>query len=210
MSSLLILLFELMGTVAFAWSGAMIAIQKKMDLLGVILLGLTTATGGGVIRDLLLGNTPPMMFRNPMYALLAIATSVVVFLPVVRRFFHRRQHLHELILLVMDSFGLGIFTAAGIRTAMESTESFNVFLFLFVGVLTGVGGGVLRDVMAGDMPYIFVKHFYASASILGGAACIALWPLLGETPSMFLSAALTILLRLLAARYHWNLPKSDE
>jgi len=209
MSSLLILLFELMGTVAFAWSGAMVAIQKKMDLLGVILLGLTTATGGGVIRDLLLGDTPPHMFRNPLYAILAVATAVVVFLPAVRRFFFKKQHLHEIFLLIMDSVGLGIFTTAGIRTAVASTDSFNVFLLLFVGVLTGVGGGVLRDILAGDRPYIFVKHFYATAAIIGALVCLALWHLLGETPSMFIGSAVIIVLRLLAARYHWNLPRSD-
>jgi len=117
MSGTVLLIFEIIGTISFAISGAVTALQKKMDIFGVVILGLTTAVGGGVIRDLILGQTPPATFRNPLYALVAVATAVVVFFPAVRRLFGRHHRSYELVLLVMDSLGLGVFTVVGIRTA---------------------------------------------------------------------------------------------
>ena len=162
-----ILILELIGTMAFAASGAMTGLRKNMDIFGVCILGLTTAVGGGVIRDLILGNTPPATFQDPIYATVAVLTSLVMFLPQVRRVLMWDQALFDLCLFLMDTAGLGIFTVVGIRTAYAHVPQATVFLLVFVGVVTGVGGGVLRDMMAGDTPYIFVKHVYASASLAG-------------------------------------------
>ena len=207
MPGTVLLVLEIIGTVSFALSGAMTALQKRMDLFGVVILGLTTAVGGGVIRDLVLGQTPPATFQNPLYALVAVGTSLVVFFSFVRHLLERKQHIYEITLLLMDSLGLAVFTVVGIQTAYRLADNHNAFLLLFVGVITGIGGGILRDVMAGNTPYIFVKHFYASASLIGAAVCIILWPLLGETVSMLLGAVLIVALRLCAARFHWSLPK---
>ena len=143
-----ILILELAGTMAFAASGAITALKKGMDLFGVCILGLTTAVGGGVIRDLLLGITPPGTFQDPIYAVVALLTSLVLFLPRIRRLLMWDQRLYDLVLLIMDSAGLGIFTVAGIRIAYEHAARPTLFLLVFVGVVTGVGGGVLRDVLA--------------------------------------------------------------
>lgn len=205
----LLLLFEIVGTVAFAISGAMTGIKKKMDIFGVAILGLTTAVGGGALRDIILGNTPPVMFRNPVYAVIAIATSVILFLPAVQRLLLRIHGLYDALMLLMDSVGLGIFTVVGIQTAYAAVENPGWFLLLFVGVITGVGGGVLRDVMAGDMPYVFVKHFYACASLLGAALCILLWEFAGQTVAMAAGAAAVVALRYLAVKYRWSLPKAQ-
>ena len=210
MSDTIFLIFELMGTVAFAVSGAMNALQKKMDIFGVSILGLTTAVGGGVIRDLLLGLTPPMMFRNPLYALLSVAVAIIIFIPAIRRFLGRKPLVQEKTLLLMDSIGLGIFTVTGIATAMEHSEKPSLLLLLFVGTLTGVGGGVLRDMMAGQTPYIFVKHFYATASLVGALLCIGLWNIIGQTGAMLCGTAMVVVLRLLAAHFRWSLPKANE
>lgn len=210
MSDTIFLIFELMGTVAFAVSGAMNALQKKMDIFGVSILGLTTAVGGGVIRDLLLGLTPPMMFRNPLYALLSVAVAIIIFIPAIRRFLGRKPLVQEKTLLLMDSIGLGIFTVTGIATAIEYTEKPSLLLLLFVGTLTGVGGGVLRDMMAGQTPYIFVKHFYATASLVGALLCIGLWNIIGQTGAMLCGTAMVVVLRLLAAHFRWSLPKANE
>ena len=164
-----IFILELIGTVAFAVSGAMVALKKNMDIFGVAILGLTTAVGGGALRDILLGNTPPVMFREPVYALLAIFVSIVVFIPQVRHLLTHNHALYDRMMLVMDSLGLGIFTVVGINTAYELSNDYTFFLLVFVGTITGVGGGVLRDVMAGGTPYIFVKHVYACASAVGAA-----------------------------------------
>lgn len=203
-----IIILELVGTVAFSVSGAMTAMKKNMDIFGVMILGLTTAVGGGIIRDLILGITPPATFRNPLYAVTAMVTAAAVFLPWVRRLFQRYQRIYDLILFAMDSIGLGIFTVIGVQAAFAQSGSYNLFLLTFVGVITGVGGGVLRDVLAGNTPYIFVKHVYACASLAGALCCAALWSLLPGIWAMNISAALVLLIRALSAHYRWSLPRA--
>ena len=203
----LLFIVEILGTVAFAVSGAMVGLKKEMDIFGVVILGLVTSVGGGVIRDLILGITPPMTFRNPTYALVAVAVSLIVFLPFVRRFLNRFQNFYDHLLLGMDSVGLGIFTVVGIRTAYDAGYD-GLFLLIFVGVVTGVGGGLLRDTMAGQTPYIFVKHIYACASLVGAVLCVLFWGWVGSPWAMVIGAASVVILRSLAAHFHWNLPKA--
>lgn len=205
-----IFILELIGTMAFAASGAMTALKKNMDIFGVAILGLTTAVGGGAIRDILLGITPPATFREPIYAVVAIATAVFIFIPAVRRLLTQNQILYDRIMLIMDSLGLGIFTVVGISAAYSVSEDFNLFLLLFVGIVTGVGGGVLRDILAGNTPYIFVKHIYACASGAGALLCTLCWKPLGVTAAMLLGAFAVILLRLLAAHFRWSLPRAGH
>lgn len=207
----LVFIIDVIGTVAFASSGAMVGIRKRMDLFGVIVMAITTAVGGGIIRDLILGIRPPITFQDPVYVEIAIATACVLFLLI----YIRRQVLdstvmvyYERVMSVLDAVGLGAFTVTGVHTAVDCGYRQHGFLLAFVGVITGVGGGVLRDVMAGEMPFIFVKHVYACASLAGAVICILLLPhhsLLG----MGLGALAVIVIRLLAARYHWNLPKAE-
>ena len=156
--TIFLLILELIGTLAFAASGTLIGLKKNMDIFGVCILGLTTAVGGGVIRDVILGNTPPATFQNPVYATVAIATALVLFLSRVRHFLMRDHRRFDRTLFWMDTAGLGIFTVTGVRVAYACAARPPLFLLVFVGVITGVGGGVLRDMMAGDTPYIFVKH----------------------------------------------------
>ena len=204
-----ITVLELIGTLSFAVSGAMTALKKHMDILGVCVLGLVTACGGGVLRDVLMGNLPPVMFRDPIYALAAVICSVVVFLPFVRRKLLQEDRLYELLMLWSDALGLGVFTAVGISTAIHAGYN-SRFFAVFLGVITGVGGGVLRDVLAGQPPYIFVKHFYACAAILGAIASVLLWPLIGERGAIFVCCGVILILRILAARYRWSLPKAND
>ena len=198
---------EIIGTIAFAISGAVVGIQKKMDIFGVCILGLTASVGGGILRDLILNITPPAAFRNAAFAVTAILVSILFFIPAVRNAFEHRK-VYEALILIMDSIGLGLFTVVGVQVATAAMPERNLFLITFVGVLTGVGGGILRDVFAGNTPYIFIKHFYACASIIGAWTCALLWPLAGSVPAMIAGAALTMILRLLAARFRWSLPKA--
>ena len=207
---LFILIIELIGTMAFAASGAMTGIKKNMDIFGVCILALTTAVGGGVIRDLILGSTPPATFRDPVYATVAIVTALVLFLPRVRRLLMWDQALFDLCLFLMDTAGLAIFTVMGIRVAYAHVPQATLFLLAFVGVVTGVGGGVLRDIMAGDTPYIFVKHIYACASLVGALACGLAWHHRGEMGSMLRGGGLVVLIRCLSAHYRWNLPRAHD
>lgn len=202
--------FNLVGTVAFALSGAMTAIKKDMDILGVIILGMVTAVGGGIIRDIMLGEIPPQAFHNPRYALCALGVSVFIFLVL---YFHVKGYksisgmLFHQILMAADTLGLAVFTVVGVRAAYEHQTEWNYFLPVFLGTITGVGGGLLRDIMAGDRPYIFVKHVYASASIAGAFVCAFLWERAGEQWAMLFGALSVILVRMLAIHFKWNLPK---
>lgn len=205
-----VFIIEIIGTVAFAVSGAMTALKKHMDILGVAILGLVTAVGGGAIRDIVLGITPPTMFVKPVYAMVAVCVSIVVFVPAVRRLLTHNQKVYEVTLRIMDSLGLGIFTVMGINAAKISDCSCGMFLLVFVGVITGVGGGVMRDIMAGNTPYIFIKHVYASASIAGALACTILWNSVGAVWSMFVGALLVLIIRLLAAHFKWSLPHAKD
>lgn len=208
MYSVIVFILEVFGTVAFASSGAMVAIQKKMDLLGVIVLGICTAVGGGVIRDTLIGVTPPVTFRDPVYCLIATAVSVLTFLPAVRRELTRHTAVYDRFMFWMDAIGLGVFTVIGVQAAFAAVFECNRFLAVFVGVVTGVGGGVLRDVLAQNTPYIFVKHFYACASLIGAWLCAVLWKPCGSGIAMLIGLAAVIVLRVLAAHFHWSLPKA--
>lgn len=209
MPSWLLFTVEIIGTVAFAVSGAMVGLKREMDIFGIVILGLVTSVGGGVIRDLILGITPPYTFRDPTYAVVAVLVSILVFLPFVRRAFDRIHRLYDLMMLTMDSLGLGIFTVIGIRTAYNAGER-GVFLLIFVGVITGVGGGILRDVLAGQTPYVFVKHFYACASLIGAIACVVFLRFAGQTLAMTVGASIVVVLRFLAAHYRWKLPKATK
>lgn len=204
------LILELLGTVAFAASGAMLGIKKKMDILGVCVLALCVAVGGGVIRDILLGSTPPKTFQNPIYAFCAFSVAIILFIPGVRRFTSHHDYYYGLSMFWMDSLGLGIFTAMGVQRCFEVVPDARNFLAVFVGVMTGVGGGVLRDVLAGDTPYIFIKHFYASASIIGALLTAILWKYIDPTLCIVIGSSTVVVLRFFAARYHWSLPVAED
>lgn len=202
----LFLAAEIIGIIAFSVSGAAVAYKKQMDLFGIIILGACTALGGGVIRDVLLGITPPTMFRNPLYAIVAAVAALVVFIPAVQKLLEGSRA-YDNIMLVMDSIGLGLFTVLGIQTALEKDSSYNFFVLVAVGVITGIGGGILRDVLAGERPYVFVKHFYACASIIGAIICVVLKNYISLSAASVIAAAVIVALRILAAFFRWKLPK---
>lgn len=200
-------IFELVGTVSFAVSGAMEAIRHKMDLFGVAMLGVITATGGGILRDIVIGQTPPRVFQDPTWAIAAMLVAVVVFI-VLRcswageiRFAKTRETLY----ILADTAGLAAFTVLGI----ESAGGGNAALLLFVGMITGVGGGVMRDVLAGTVPSIFRKHIYALASASGALADILLMRILPAEAAMLAGFAVVMVIRILAVRFRWNLPRID-
>ena len=203
---LFMLILELIGTVSFAVSGTLTAYGKRMDIFGVALLGLTTAVGGGVIRDVLLGSLPPAVFQNPIYAAVAVGVSLAMFIALRYRALSHNYRLFERALFISDTIGLGIFTVLGVKAAFLSGSQ-NLLLAIFVGPVTGVGGGVLRDVLADDTPYIFVKHVYACAAIAGALVCALLWPV-NDTVAMFAGMAVIIAIRILAAHFRWSLQKA--
>ncbi len=203
----LIYALEIIGAAAFAVSGAMAALEHEADIFGVIFLAVVTALGGGVIRDLLLGVTPPKMFVSYVYLAVAAVAALVVFADAYIRREKYRKHRDKLdsINNMFDAVGLAVFTVSGMNTAMQQSD--NVLLILVLGMSTGVGGGMLRDMMINKMPKVLRKRVYAVASLLGGGVYYGLFALgVHETIAAVSGMALIIALRVLATVYKWNLP----
>lgn len=210
-SEMVLFAAEIIGTVAFAFSGAMVAIDRGLDLFGVMFLGVITALGGGTVRDILIGRLPPAMFYDFHYVVIAIFSAVAVFVAVAlfkNAYIEKRARI-ERILNLFDAVGLGVFAVVGTQAGIAYGHSGNAFFCVFLGMTTGVGGGILRDLLAGQRPYVLVKHIYAVAAI-GGAFIyyvLAVWCELNKTASVFIGIALVISVRLLASHYRWNLPR---
>lgn len=201
-------IFEIIGVIAFSLSGALTAMKKEMDIFGACVLGMTTAIGGGIIRDLILGVSPPVAFVNPLQAVLGLAIPAVTYLPFIQKFFARNEHkVQALSLMIADSVGLGVFTVVGVNACFNTIPSPNAFTAIFLGVITGVGGGVMRDVMSMNLPKIFVKHFYACASIAGAVVAFLLRLWFDALFASIVGAIVVITLRFLASFLRWNLPK---
>ena len=197
---------ELLGTLAFSLAGAAKAIQKGMDLFGVLMMGLTTAFGGGIVRDLLLGFTPPRVFGDGPMILLALAGAVGMFLLCEWNFLRRKDTSwkdFDQIVNLFDALGLGAFAAVGTQAGLD-TGSGSMLLCVSLGTITGVGGGVLRDIFCREIPSIFVKHIYALAAIFGSLVYFLLWR---EGVSSPVSSAVVIVLVMAATLWQLDLPK---
>ena len=198
---------ELIGAAAFAVSGAMVAIEKRADIFGILILAVTTALGGGVIRDVLIGRIPPVMFVSYWYLLISVVAALAVFIDAYLRSEKYKLHLDKLDAVnnIFDAIGLAVFTVSGMNAAMPVSD--NVILVLFVGMCTGVGGGMLRDVMTNTMPKVLRKRVYAVASLLGGGLYYAMYALgVNQIVSLGCGMLLIFALRLFATIFKWNLP----
>ena len=179
-------------------------------MFGVVFLGVVTAIGGGMFRDVLIGNIPPMMFRDPRYVTIAAIVALLTFAVAYfsKENTERHMTLFNSLLNLMDALGLGAFTIGGMNAAMNLGYQENAFLVVFVGVLTGIGGGMLRDVLAGEVPFVLYKQIYALACILGGILYYVLLRAgVVQAGAMACSVCSILLIRLLAAWKHWDLPR---
>lgn len=192
--------FEIIGTIAFAISGALIGIRKKLDLFGVIFLAVTTAVGGGIFRDILIGITPPTAFIDPTSCIISIITALFVFF-----FYDEKLSKLEKFVAVSDALGLGVFTAVGCRTAMLHNVD-GVFAVVFMGMCTGVGGGIVRDILVKDIPYVLKKEIYAIASIAGALFYYLLRRHFSDIISLYTCCLFIFVIRLLAMKFNINLP----
>lgn len=202
---------EIVGTIAFSISGAILGIKKNMDVFGVTVLGLVTAVGGGITRDLVLGKLPPRAFQSPTTVAVALISALAVFAFYVlpQRDNPHFQRRFDALLLTMDSLGLGIFTINGIASALQTSKDYSVLLLVFVGGITGVGGGILRDMLVGDRPYVFIKHIYACASIVGALLYIKLLAVLPDLYATLIGVGSVVAIRLLSSHFRWNLPTAS-
>ena len=207
---LIYFIVEMLGTVAFATSGAMVAINKRVDIFGVLVLSAITALGGGCIRDILIGILPPRMFSDYRYVTLAVAVALVVFLVayIFRNHYQKSQKIVDSVNNVFDAIGLGIFTVTGVQVAIESGFKMNGILAVCLGVITGIGGGVLRDVMLREIPFVLKKRIYALASIAGGIVYYNMFLAdMDRTLSIVVAVAVTFVIRLLATIFKLDLPR---
>ncbi len=207
-NELLFFIVEIIGTIAFSISGALNAIERRLDLFGVVFLGVTTAIGGGIIRDLLLGQIPPNAFLNYVYMLTGAITACLIFL---LAYINTQREtplpfLSDDMLNFFDAAGLGIFSVIGVQNTINAGFGDNAFFCIFLGMLTGVGGGMLRDIMSKTTPAVLRKHIYALASI-GGSLCYYLLQGIHEEVAILVTTVGVILIRLMASNYRWTLPR---
>ena len=190
---------DVLGTVAFAISGVLVAMEKRLDLFGVGIIALVTAIGGGTLRDMLIGNTPVTWTTTPMYMYIILGTVIVTIL------FQSRLKYLRTSLFLFDTIGIGFYTMIGINKGMEA--GLEPLICITLGTITASFGGVLRDILCNEIPVIFRKEIYATACILGGAGYF----LLRQTPlpegyAYLLGVVIVIGIRLAAVRYHITLP----
>ncbi len=196
----MLLLLDYLGTMAFAVSGALKGVRKGLDVFGVSVLATVTAIGGGTIRDAML-NEPVFWFENRDYIILSLAMAAGVFV------FFRWVQRTERMLLIFDAIGLGVFTAIG---AMKADDAgLGAVGIVTMGLLTGVGGGMIRDVLAGDVPSVLREEIYASAAIAGGAIYWLLTRALDSPvmPAIAVTTLVTTGLRILSILLGWKLPR---
>jgi uncharacterized membrane protein YeiH len=199
-SEFFIYFLDLFGTVAFAITGAFKAIEKKFDVIGILVLATITGVAGGTIRDVILGRIPNSIV-DPTYVIVTIASGLVIF------FLYSRLKKHWNLFLKFDAIGLGVFTIIG-ATFAYNIFGLNFLAILLAGVLTAAGGGILRDIFVNQVPIVFVKEFYLSASFIGIVIFSIILYFTNELYyATIVGIALTSSLRLIAMKYNWNLPK---
>jgi len=196
-----IYVLDLFGTMAFAVTGAFKAIEHKADIVGIIILATITGVAGGTIRDVILGKELPNSLIDPSYVIITVVSAIVIFL------LHSRMKKHWNVFLKFDAIGLGVFTVIG-ATFAYNMFGMNFLVIILSGMLTAIGGGILRDVFVSQTPIVFVKELYASASFIGATGFYLVILLTNDVYAGTISGILLATgLRVIAMKYNWNLPK---
>ncbi len=193
---------DMAGALVFAMEGANTAINWNLDLLGVMVLAFTTALGGGIVRDLLIGDVPPVALRKWRYAAVAFSGATIIFF-----LHHLVPKIPPNLILVLDTAGLSLFVIAGTEKAL--LHNLHPFIAVLVGTVTAVGGGTIRDFFLARIPRVLVTDVYATAA-LAGAVVMILGRRLRLSPAVaaLCGGAVCFLLRVVSVWQHWNLPKA--
>ena len=196
-----IYILDLFGTMAFAVTGAFKAIEHKTDVVGILLLATITGVAGGTIRDVVMGQFPNSL-SDPAYVIITVLSGLSIF------FLYSHLKKHWNLFLKFDAIGLGVFTIIG-ATFAYNLVGLNFLAIMLGGMLTAVGGGILRDVLVIQVPIVFVKEFYVSASFIGITVFYLILYFGGELyAATILGIILTTTLRLIAMKFNWNLPRA--
>lgn len=200
-------MFDMIGTIAFAVSGALVGVARKMDIFGMAVLALATAIGGGIVRDVLLGYFPPNSLRNVVYVTVVLAVTVVVFLIYNSRY---RKHAmgprSRASYLLADALGLASFTVTGASAGFKLYPELPIFIVL-LGTITAVGGGIIRDMLAQRIPSVLKEDVYALPSIIGGIVYYLMVTSSWDSMAVYGAFTVVLVIRLLAIKYNWSLPK---
>ena len=196
---------ELIGTVAFAVSGALVAVEKKLDYFGITFMAIITAVGGGIIRDIIINLPLPVALSDPVYIIISIVTAAIVI-----AFYKWVKKINALI-VIFDAVGLAAFTAIGAKAALNN-DVYTPFVVITLSLLTGTGGGILRDMFAREIPFVLRKEVYATACIAGAAAFLISYSYLGTQQAMYICFGITLVIRLICVKFDWNIAKvnTDE
>jgi len=204
------LILETVGVISFAISGAIAAIDKEIDLFGVLLLSLVTSFGGGIMRDVLIGNHPAF-FTSYFHIFCGAVTALTVFFTaaVFKNKYVEREKLVDATNNYFDAIGLGIFSVMGARICIASGYD-SALIAIFLGMITGVGGGMIRDVCLCEIPFVLKKHVYAVAAIFGASLYYILhsFSSLPEEISMLVGVGTVFLIRILSTAFKLNVPKA--
>lgn len=200
-------IFDMIGTIAFAVSGALVGVSRKMDIFGMTVLALATAIGGGIVRDVLLGYFPPNSLRNIVYVTVVLAVTVIVFLIYNSRY---RKHAmgprSRASYLLADALGLASFTVTGASAGFKLYPELPIFIVL-LGTITAVGGGIIRDMLAQRIPSVLKEDVYALPSIIGGIVYYLMVTSSWDNMAVYGAFTVVLVIRLLALKYNWSLPK---
>jgi uncharacterized membrane protein YeiH len=198
-----LVVLDLIGVFVFALSGGLAAVRARLDIFGVLVLATVTAIGGGIIRDTLIGSTPPAALRDWLFLAVPAAAGLVVF------YWHPQVERAMRMVLVLDAAGLGLFTATGTRLALEAHLS--VAGSCAIGLITGIGGGVIRDVLLRQIPVVLRREIYAVASLVGAViVCGADRLHVPPVPSEVVAALVVFAIRIVALRRHWSAPRARD
>ncbi|MBM7771699.1 putative membrane protein YeiH [Actinokineospora baliensis] len=196
---MLLIVLELIGLAVFAASGALAAVRARLDVFGVVVLGLTTALGGGIIRDVLLGIHPPTSLKDWTYLVVPVGAALGVF------GFHPQVAKLRRAVLLADAVGLGLFTVSGTATALATGVP--AYTACLIGMTAGIGGGAMRDLLLREIPLVLRREIYALAALAGAVVVVvgakAGWP---AAPVTVVSAAIVVAIRVLALWRQWNAP----
>lgn len=194
---------DIFGTFVFAVSGAFRAVKYELDMLGVLVLAISTGVGGGILRDLLLGDMPPAAFRDETYLFTCLGGGMLVFLA-AKKIAARWD-----CVMAADALGLSVFAAIG--AAKAASCGMGIIGIIMMAALTACGGGVIRDILVSEIPAVLKADFYATAALIGGA-CFIIAARMGfsEGVQLLCSAGATFLLRIIAMKYGISLPKAKS
>lgn len=214
----LIEIIEFIGIVSFSISGAIVAIDKEMDFVGVVIMSVLTSFGGGIMRDLVIGRTPVFFTSMPIEIAVSVMVAVMVFLfaKICERWYLKNEENIKRINNYIDALGLGAFAVSGVKICIDSYAEKGAFMAIMMGCFTAVGGGAIRDVCLRDVPFIFRKRIYAAAALAGSSLYYLFSEILlsdgrgGQIISLVIGVSTVVLIRVAATVFRLNFPRAID